>query len=348
MTGKFSSNLDYSDHESLYKEYDAHMRLNDVKDKTRGRRLADARVWLDWCSTNNHDPLNITTMDIRRFLKSHRDKWADTTINRRFTSLTKIYDWIATEPEFADQWTGDNPVDDIDLNDELNVVRSKTRISENIDPDEDEDEKLAIKEDVVDEMVDAVDAARESTEVMRKLIIRLMWDTALRSEELSKVRWKNVNPEDREIKVNSSKLKSDHDLSTRTVFYTSETQRLLKKWLVTHRSSKSPHADDSPYLLPTEQSERMNPSTISRKIKEAAHKAGVNEPLVVDDNGNVKQWLITAHRLRHSRITQLANIKSYDKNALRRMAGHTDIETTLGYVHQDWDSDREKYRRAVE
>lgn len=37
-----------------------------------------------------------------------------------------------------------------------------------------------------------------------------------------------------------------------------------------------------------------------------------------------------------------------DLNHLRMMAGHAKFETTLQYVHTDWEATRESYRSAVD
>jgi integrase/recombinase XerD len=77
----------------------------------------------------------------------------------------------------------------------------------------------------------------------------------------------------------------------------------------------------------------------------------VQEPLV-GSGDNTQQWLYTAHRLRHSRITYLANEagpneEGMDLNALRMMAGHAKFDTTLDYVQGDWDTTRARFKKAT-
>jgi integrase/recombinase XerD len=119
----------------------------------------------------------------------------------------------------------------------------------------------------------------------------------------------------------------------------------MRRW-----ESKRAEADpdeESPYLFVGEQGSQLEPSTISRIVKKAAHNADIQEPLVRDTDGSVQQWLYTAHRLRHSRITHLANETDLDLNYLRMMAGHAKVETTLTYVETDWDVARSSYFDAV-
>ncbi|ELZ67040.1 integrase [Haloferax prahovense DSM 18310] len=178
----------------------------------------------------------------------------------------------------------------------------------------------------------------------------MLWQTALRSDELSRIRIDNIDFEERDIKIRSSKLnKKDHPrLYHRHVWWEKNLDQLMFKWLETHRSRSSKYAEESPYLFLTTHSEQMRPSHISRIVKEAAHAAGIQEPLTRESSGAVEQWLITGHRLRHSRITQLVNETDMDLNWVRMMAGHAKIDTTLQYVREDWGLAHDAYHDATE
>jgi site-specific recombinase XerD len=120
-----------------------------------------------------------------------------------------------------------------------------------------------------------------------------------------------------------------------------ELDLLMRRW-ESKRSDADPD-EESPYLFIGEKETQLNPSTISRIVKDAAHNADIQEPLVRDTDGSVQQWLYTAHRLRHSRITHLANKTNLNLNFIRMMAGHAKLETTIDYVDPDWEKARTSY-----
>lgn len=112
------------------------------------------------------------------------------------------------------------------------------------------------------------------------------------------------------------------------------------------RSDKDPD-EEYDYLIIGNRGGQLEPSTLSRIVKDSAHEAEIQEPLTTNPDGSVKQWLYTAHRLRHSRITYLANKTDMDLNFIRMMAGHEQMDTTLEYVDNNWDEVRSAYHATT-
>lgn len=69
-------------------------------------------------------------------------------------------------------------------------------------------------------------------------------------------------------------------------------------------------------------------STDSQQLGMAFDRAGLNEPHMVQRYGRA-----TVHTLRHTFITRLAE-KGIDPWTLKDVAGHGNLQTTLGYVHK--------------
>jgi integrase/recombinase XerD len=179
-----------------------------------------------------------------------------------------------------------------------------------------------------------VPGKRNFTQARNELIGRLFWETALRSDEMSRVRMRNIDDDQQEVTVRSAKLNRKGHL---------DLDHLMRRW----RSLRENVVDDSEYLFVGSSGDQLSPSYLSRIVKKAAQRAGIQEPLTRDENGDVQQHLWTAHRLRHARSTYLVNQTDMDLNHLRMMAGHAKFETMLQYVHTDWEAARESYRTVV-
>lgn len=52
---------------------------------------------------------------------------------------------------------------------------------------------------------------------------------------------------------------------------------------------------------------------------------------------------VSAHRLRHTLATELTRGENRDLKAVQDLLGHTDIRTTMGYVHTNTDQMRRLY-----
>ncbi|EMA01365.1 Phage integrase family protein [Haloarcula vallismortis] len=66
-----------------------------------------------------------------------------------------------------------------------------------------------------------VPGKRNFTQTRNELIVRLFWETALRSDEMSRVKMRNIDDDQREITVHSAKLnrKEHPDLYHRRVWW---------------------------------------------------------------------------------------------------------------------------------
>lgn len=87
----------------------------------------------------------------------------------------------------------------------------------------------------------------------------------------------------------------------------------------------------------------MRASHISRKLKEAAFNVNENadreedkiqEVSGYDVNGNPR-WKITGKTIRHSALTWMVNRGGADPVHAKAQAGHSKLETTMRYVHED-------------
>lgn len=337
MTQFTGDSLDeYTD---LYERYGGYVTARYENDRSAARRKRGAKRWLQFCADNDVDPYAATGTDAENYIESVLEL-ADTSVGSLYDSLTMFYEWAMRKPEFD---IPENPTAEIDLEQDFGIKQTAAEYIKHLDGDRDDVKALPKVR------VERLFGHGGNPEIRNELILRLLWETAIRSSELATARIADVNLASNELEVDSAKLNPrDHpDLNRRKVFYSDETARLLRMWRDHARHDLSPYAGDSEYLLLTHQSKKMRPSHISRIVKEAAKDAGEQEPMYEDQNGNTR-WLITAHRLRHSRISYLANKEdAMNLPSLRRLAGHAKIETTMSYIHTDWDTVRREYMKAT-
>jgi integrase/recombinase XerD len=98
-----------------------------------------------------------------------------------------------------------------------------------------------------------------------------------------------------------------------------------------------PRKDDKPI--------RLRASFLSKKVKKAAKNAGINEVSGQDVRGQ-DRWKVTAHTIRHSSITYYANETDVPIHMVKRQAGHSKLDTTLSYVHDDDEAFKREFNKA--
>ncbi|ESP88916.1 tyrosine-type recombinase/integrase [Candidatus Halobonum tyrrellensis] len=347
--GQFVAKHKLREHQDLYNDYGGWVETNREKSTTIERLKAGVKAWLWWCENNDVDPLSVDTTDIRTYIVDIRSQYADTTLTRQIASVSKYYQYLENDPRTGVNYE-DNPVAPISLPKDYGVKETSEYVR--VLHREGRNDIIALPKKTIEKMFkpSAIPGKNPATRTRNELIVRLAWQTACRADELSRMRTRKIDWNERDIEIRSSKLDpEDHpDLYYRHVWWEPDLDLLMRRWVDSHRAQFSTYADNSPYLFLSTHGENLKPSTISRIIKEAANNAGIQEPLLQDAEGGVKQWLVTAHRLRHSRISHLANeVDDFKLHFLRMMAGHANFDTTLGYVESNWESARSGYHSAL-
>lgn len=178
----------------------------------------------------------------------------------------------------------------------------------------------------------------EAPTTRNELLVRLIWQTTLRTSEVASIEIKNVDWDKREIVVQSAKTDEEDDHHYRTVYYSASLDPLLRNWLESRRALKY---SDSDKLFITDQSPKMRPSHISRIVKVGAKNAEINVKM---GNG---RWLITGHTLRHASITYYANETDLELHHIADIAGHAQLETTRDYIQTTSEELRQEVQRNL-
>ena len=160
--------------------------------------------------------------------------------------------------------------------------------------------------------------------VRNELLIRLMFQTGIRTKELRNIRIQDLDRNNRSIKVEDAKSNK-----YRTVFY-NDLEPWLSQWLDQgYRDSLRP-ASDSPYLFITNRKERFSINTASRVITEAADNAEIQETMYEDNNGGERKR-ITPHALRHGFARSCVK-DGMDISYLKELMGHENLDVTKQYL----------------
>lgn len=345
--GTFGSKYELSGMwKECYEEYAGMVSSTEEKITTADRLKAGCRAWLSWCEEEELSPFDVTERDVRLYVREmDSEGYAEPTITRRFATVSKYYYFLSNDPVVDVDLTEENPTSDISLSRDFNI--SNTAEYPRVLDREGRSDVIALDYSEIEPIFDHVPGSKRFTRTRNKLVCHLFWQTAVRSDELARFRADNIEWDKREIEVRSSKLnRDDHpQLYHRRVWWESELDLLMRRW----QDLRARVVDgDCPYWIVSDTGNQLSSGYLSRIVKDAAHNAGINEPLTRDDDGEVSQWLYTGHRLRHSRITQLANHTSMDLNFIRMLAGHAQISTTLSYVSEDWDAARNSFRECVD
>lgn len=354
--GRFESEYVLSEYADIHDSYAEWVNVSIDKEPTQNRLKDDVRTYLHWAEEENVHPYEATENDVRRYIKSLTIAGdADTTITRRTASVSKYYHTLLTDPDLEGVLQIDvNPCAHISLPKDFEISAQSEYVT--VIRREGREDTLAPSYESLKPIFNHVPGKRPATRTRNKLICHLAWQTAMRSDELSRVRLDNIDLNKREIKIRSSKLKPKQELYIRRVWWEPDLNPLMHRWINLHREQLNPKANDEFLFVgaanghekDNKSDYQLAPGTISRVVKRAAHNAGIQEPLVKDAKGGVKQWLYTAHRLRHSRITYLCNeVDDLSIHFVRMMAGHENLDTTLDYVEADWETARTKYQTRL-
>ncbi|MFB6178537.1 MAG: tyrosine-type recombinase/integrase [Halorientalis sp.] len=170
------------------------------------------------------------------------------------------------------------------------------------------------------QMLNACNTLRE------ELICQGLWTTGARRKEFVNIRYEeHINDDEREIF-----LKTLKDGEDRWVYYSSRFARILREWIDKGGRDSYDYADESPYLIPTDQSEQCQDKYPNDVVRRVADRAGLTTVYAQDSRGRDLKFP-TAHTYRHSYIVH--RIKGDDDRDgmnlefLRRLTGHSSVKT---------------------
>ena len=292
-------------------------------------------AWLD-VEHDKQNPLEVTEDEIGDYLKwMVNTEWSRNARQSKFTSVKRFYRWAKSDGPLNENLAEDREIEEYTLGEgALEESRQST--------DEDDDYKWVTRNKIVQLWhPDNIPSPRTRNELMFKLL----WHTGTRTGELAEAKIESndspgddpthLDRENGRLKVPNLK-RGGNQSDYRWVYYPRDRiEPLMTEWLDRgKRDALGPYGDESEYLFLTHQSDQMRPSHISRLVKEAAFNAGIQEVDAYDVNGNAR-WMITGHTVRHSAATYWANETGLSLHHIRKQLGHSKLDTTMKYVHDD-------------
>lgn len=277
---------------------------------TYENRKSDLGIYQDWLDANDLEVTEISSKDLHRFFREQAQEMSDSTIRGRFDSVKLLYDFLAGEWDVMEE----SPVEDL----------KRSKYTGNGDPKKyaGDGELPRVRPDEKEMMAEHA----PSPELRNELIIRLLWQTGTRRQELSDVKIDDIDREERSIRVHSSKTEKH-----RTVYYQPNLDFLIEQWLdAGFRDSYRPAAD-SPYFFVTLRSEKLSSHAINEVVKKAAENAGIQEVLYVDGGGQ-NRHRITAHAMRHGHAVQALKSDGITIREVQKHLGHESIDQTEKYL----------------
>ena len=303
------------------------------KDITADGDVTHIKRFLQWADEYDYDPKELDKEGYEEYLfYMNNEDYAFSTINGNYYSVKSMYDYLV-EKEVVET----NPAEQIELNqDNYSFV---TRRSKKVQKANSNNDVIYLEPDEIREMYDHAKEAHGSA-LRNELIIKLLFHTGLRRSEFCSIRLDAVDRENRQITVNNAKKDG-----SRAVKYRQNADALLQSW-IEYRRPSLPTAEDSPYLIPSDRSERIDARYVNRIVKQTAEAAGVQATHYKEHGGNERSK-VTAHVLRHSFAIDMLFNWGVDLRSLQDLMGHTELKTTAVYLEAKNDVALNAYERAT-
>lgn len=166
-----------------------------------------------------------------------------------------------------------------------------------------------------------LDSVRESRQYPMWLLFIVF---GLRRGEVGGLRWSSVDLDAGTIRIDSQRTTADHEIievepkgySARTLPCPTPVLAALKA----QRAQADVEGNNSSYVFTSRKGNPYYPTHISAHFQVLSTRVGLPS--------------IALHDLRHSALSTLAAMR-VDPETIRRVAGHSDLRTTLGYIHAD-------------
>jgi len=294
-----------------------------AENTVKGHR-SNLKVFSEFLQENNINPIEVDWIDLEDFLEGQSNEgYSNHTVRNRYVSVRMLYSRLEKK-EVIDQ----NPADRINIGEIAD--RTNKRKEQN------GEQRIWLTQEEITKLTNSA----PQPVVRNRLIIRWMYYTACRRSEVANVKLDDLDFEKRKFKVYSPK-KSE----TITGRWHPELNPLLNEWLEVHRPSYI--TQDSEHLFITEKADQIAPNHVSRVVRKAADRAGIQELLYEDKQGNERNR-ITSHSLRHSfavHFLRPPNAGSFEE--LREILAHEDVTTTQIYGEILEDDVDEAYQQST-
>lgn len=285
-------------------------------------RRSDLRDFQAWMDREGHSVEDATPWILDDYFTNlQAEGYAPNTIDGRWETVRQLYQFLTLREEIAE-----NPMEADELR-RRNYLDSKDR--GHVESQEihyvtkDEMEKLA--------------ANVTAPKLRNRLLIRLLFQTGMRANEVTRVRLKDMDRSEHSIEVFAKKTGDK-----RTVYYHESLDFLLDEWLEGGYRKAFPYAQGSEYLFVTRRDGKMLDQQVNKVVRKAAENAGNQEVIFTDKKGRDRHR-ITGHTLRHGHAVYSLKC-GIDVRVLQKHLGHESLEMTMRYLKLIDEDVRDAYR----
>jgi integrase/recombinase XerD len=299
--------------------------------KDSAESLKYKKRWIDyfydWLNQEGKKPEGINSFDLEKdVLLEHNNEFAYVSTEDLYYTLSEFYRMLERKDKIAKD---DNPVRDITLS---NVIDKET-----------ETEKVLKKGEktVSTEEVKKMAENAPQPQIRNSVIIKLLYQTGIRSVEAANITTEDIDRDKRQIKVHTAK----RDNHTRKLPYDGSLATELHYYIDVKREGLPGSKKHDELFLSSTSDDALSNTQISKVVKKAAYNIGINEVMFTDSRG--KDWhKITAHNLRYSFGRRLLENNTNIEN-IRYLMGHADISTTQDYLDVEDDAVDEMVRDDI-
>jgi len=284
-------------------------KVHNQTESTAETHLTNLIAFRDWLQVeHDRELLDVGKRDVQEHLQS-LENYGNKSIAARFTAIQTFYSWCENEGVIEEN---EHPTQNIVSGVNSSITRKQEALRSEKPP--------AVKEQEVKQMLDHV----PGPSVRNRLIIKILFQTGIRAKELRNIRLRDLDREERSIRVKDAKSEK-----FRTVYYR-DLEPELTQWLDFGRRDSMRPADESDYLLLTNRSEKLSRDRPNKVVTQAAENAEVQETIYTDQQGGERKR-ITTHSLRHGYARHCVK-DGMDISMLQDLMGHDNIETTKVYL----------------
>lgn len=296
----------------------------DKRQSNSTKRYEQDLRWFDaWLDAEDIDSAHdVTPAEANRLGRALSTEFSGTTGRYRWDRIYKMYTYF-TKMQHIDE----NPLET--WNDSKTERWGLTKTTAQSRQSEEGNEGYAVSQEEVRMMEENVGRNR----VRDQLLIRLLYQSAMRRGEAEALTLDMMDRNRREITIPASVAKND---KSRVVVWQPNLDGLLQKWLDRGYRDEYLAGGDHNHLFIGERGAPLSADAINDIVVNAADRAGINEKTHADANAPLPEdgsdpepnrWKITAHSLRKGAATAMIQTDA-DLLSVSTYLGHSDPSVT--------------------